>query len=89
MVPNECVLIKPIAGFIFFEYNKKMQKEKKSRIYDGGLYCDCGCGKCPVVDYNAAKKEVTLSDPAKPERGAFTMTSDEYNTLLKNAKEIK
>ncbi len=64
--------------------------EKQSiRIYDGANHCSCGCGECPVVDYLPKQGMVKVSDPAKPENGTFMMTVDEYNTLLKNATEIK
>lgn len=59
----------------------------KQRIYDGAKFCgkdDC----CPVVEHDDETNTVTLSDPAKPENGAFKMTTEEYNTLLANAKPI-
>jgi len=67
-------------------------KTKKIRIYDGALGCSngCGgCGGCPVVDYFPGKNTVVVSDPAKLDRGKFTMTVQDYNKMLSGAKQIK
>ena len=67
-------------------------KTKKIRIYDGALGCSngCGgCGGCPAVDYFPGKNTVILSDPAKPDRGKFSMTVQDYNKMLSGAKQIK
>ncbi|MFM7088197.1 MAG: hypothetical protein ACKOW9_01540 [Candidatus Paceibacterota bacterium] len=58
----------------------------KIELYDGAKFCDCGCGQCPVVEFDQANNEIKIYDPAKPERGTFRMSKDEYNTLLSNAK---
>lgn len=58
------------------------------RVYDGSMFCP-DCNDCPVVDFAPTEKTVTISDSAKPENGKFTMTLDEYNILVRNAKEIK
>lgn len=58
------------------------------RVYNGAAFC-ANCANCPVVDYHSEKGVVVVHDPAKPEQGAFTMTVEEYNALLKNAKPIQ
>lgn len=61
-------------------------KEKSIKIYDGANYC--GIGSCPIVEYFPNKKIVKISDPKKPRSGKFTISIEEYNSLLKNAKII-
>lgn len=59
----------------------------KKVIYDGKLFChtnDC----CPVAEHDEQNKTVRISDPSKPENGAFTMSTEEWNILLQNAKPI-
>lgn len=56
-------------------------------VYDGALLCHtANC--CPIVEYDEARGTVTIRDPHKPENGAFTMTKEEYNTLLANATPL-
>lgn len=62
-------------------------KEKIIKIYDGSNYC--GIGACPIVEYFPNKKSVKVSDPKKPRNGKFTMSVEEYNNLLKNAKIVQ
>lgn len=57
------------------------------RIYDGANFCE-SCSACPVVEYAHESGVVRMSDPAKPERGSFTMTVGEYNALLTHAQKI-
>lgn len=69
-------------------YTTIMKKENKvKRLYDGAAYCN-SCSNCPVVDYHPDQNVIKISDPAKPEKGYFTMTVEEYNTLLEHAKKI-
>jgi hypothetical protein len=66
-----------------------MKKNKNTiRIYNGAAFCP-SCSSCPVVEYSPDKKVVIISDPAKPKSGRFTMSVEEYNTLVKNAKPIE
>ncbi|MDO8571270.1 MAG: hypothetical protein Q7R79_01155 [bacterium] len=62
-----------------------MESQNGRRIYDGADYCP-GCTACPVAEYHEGSKSVVLRDPTKPQNGRFTMTVDEYNTLLRNAQ---
>lgn len=58
------------------------------RIYDGGKFChtpEC----CPVADYDQKEGRVTILDPQKPENGKFSMTREEWNTLLANGKPVE
>ncbi|MFH1078014.1 MAG: hypothetical protein V1745_01875 [Patescibacteria group bacterium] len=57
------------------------------RIYDQSSLCG-GNTCCPVVDINADKGLVRISDPAKPTSGTFTMTVEEYKTFLANAPRL-
>ena len=59
-----------------------MDNKKTIRIYN------CLVGACPVVDYNKLDNKITISDPSKPENGCFIMTVEEYNALIKNAKQV-
>ncbi len=43
---------------------------------------------CPMAVLDEERGLVTISDPAKSENGSFTMTKDEWNALVKNAKPI-
>ena len=58
------------------------------RIYDASLRCD-DCEKCPVADLDETTGNITLHDPAAPEKGAFVLTKAEWNALLTDGKEIK
>lgn len=64
-------------------------KQNFQRLYDGAEFCS-SCDHCPVVDHYLIDGVVVLRDPAKPARGRFTMTVDEYNNnnLVRNAKPI-
>lgn len=55
-------------------------------IYNGAEFCH-GSSGCPVVKYDQKDATVTISDPAKPQNGQYTMTVKEYNTLIENAKK--
>lgn len=59
----------------------------RTRIYNGALLCHTS-NCCPVVDHDEEHKTVTIHDPSKPENGSFTMTTEEWNLLAKNAKEV-
>ncbi|MDO8574809.1 MAG: hypothetical protein Q7R61_00830 [bacterium] len=63
-------------------------KEKFIKIYDSKDYCFGGLG-CPIVEYLPSKKLIKISDPKKPGNGKFTMSVEEYNNLLKNAKIVQ
>ena len=65
-----------------------MENPNVRRVYDGSLHCGCGQCSCPVADYDQATGMVTITDPAKPANGRFTMTLGEFNTLLANAQPI-
>lgn len=54
-------------------------------LYDGSKVCN-ECDKCPMAVLDEATGMVTLSDPAKPERGTTTMTAAEWNLLLQHAQ---
>ncbi len=56
-------------------------------VYDGAKFCH-NSSSCPVVKYDKKAGIVTLSDSAKPQNGQYTMTVEEYNTLLKNANKV-
>lgn len=60
---------------------------KPARVYDGSLWCD-KCDKCPVVELTADGRSVVIHDPDKPENGAFTMTVEQYNALISNARPV-
>lgn len=67
--------------------NYLTEKVMLREIYNGKSMChtdDC----CPVAVLDEEKGSVTISDPKKPENGSFTMTKDEWNTLVKNAKPV-
>lgn len=67
----------------------KKQKEIKkefAKIYDGAMFCDDG--HCPIVEHSQKSGLIKISDPAKPQNGQFTMTVEEFNTLLANAKKV-
>ena len=66
----------------------KKKSQNLVRIYDGVNLCG-GSSCCPVVDYDKYGNQVIISDPAKPEKGAFKMSIEEYNAFIKNAKLIK
>jgi len=55
------------------------------RVYDGAEFCG-HCHHCPVVDLSVEEGRVIIHDPHKPESGRFSMSVEEYNALLKNAK---
>lgn len=57
------------------------------RLYDGAQFCHTDAC-CPVADYSPANKTVRLYDPAKPEKGEFLFTDEEYRNFLNNAKNI-
>ncbi len=57
------------------------------KIYDGADFCSDDCC-CPRIVENRETGIVTLSDPAKPASGSFTMTRDEYNTMVNNLQPI-
>lgn len=59
----------------------------QTRIYDGALLCHTS-NCCPVVDHDNNRNVVIIHDPSKPENGSFTMTTEEWNLLVKNAKEV-
>jgi hypothetical protein len=62
--------------------------EAFSRVYDGTLMCHTS-NCCPVVDHDQSTGLVIIHDPAKPENGKFTMTKNEWNTLVRNAQPIE
>lgn len=55
-------------------------------LYNGANFCH-GSSGCPVIIHNKRAGTITLSDSAKPQNGQYTMTVEEYNTLLENAKK--
>jgi len=65
-----------------------MENPNVVRVYDGSLHCGCGQCSCPVADYDQATGTVTITDPDKPASGTFTMTREEFNALVANAKPI-
>lgn len=66
---------------------KKQAIYETEKIYDGRVYC--GVGACPVVEFSKKQGVVKIHDPAKPHMGTFTMTAEEYNTLIKNAPTVE
>lgn len=56
------------------------------QLYNGANFCH-DSSSCPVVMHDKNAATVTLSDPAKPQNGQYTMTVEEYNALLENAKK--
>lgn len=60
---------------------------KTVRVYDGALWCR-KCEHCPVVDHVPAEGKVVIHDPHKPENGRLTMTVEEFNALIANARPI-
>ncbi len=57
------------------------------QLYSGANFCH-NSSSCPVVVYDKKAGAITISDPAKPQNGQYTMTVEEYNTLLENAKRV-
>ena len=56
-------------------------------LYDGRALChEQGC--CPLVE-SLPGGRVRVYDPAKPENGAFTCTTEEYNNILAHAKRAE
>jgi hypothetical protein len=59
----------------------------ESRIlYNGANMChskDC----CPIIE-RQADGTIVVHDPAKPESGRFTMTTDELRAMLGKAPDI-
>ncbi|MCL6096602.1 MAG: hypothetical protein M1444_02910 [Patescibacteria group bacterium] len=62
-------------------------KKTHVELYNGANFCH-GKSSCPVVVYDKKAATIRLNDPAKPENGQYTMTVEEYNTLLENAKKV-
>lgn len=62
-------------------------KKEKIILYNGANFCG-SCGQCPMVEYYPDKDLVKIGDPAKPERGKFHMSAEEYRSLIANAKKI-
>jgi len=50
------------------------------------MFCDDG--HCPIVEHSTDSGLIKISDPAKPHNGQFTMTVEEFNTLIANAKKV-
>jgi hypothetical protein len=79
---------------ILFQYtclllftNRRSKMAQTLRIYNGVDFChDKDC--CPVVDFDKQSNKVMIHDPAKPENGRFSMTIEEFNTLLENAQPV-
>ncbi|MBD3250859.1 hypothetical protein GF380_00045 [Candidatus Uhrbacteria bacterium] len=57
-------------------------------VYNGALYCSPCCSNCPEAKYDPIKGTVTIADPAKPQNGSFTMSTQEWNALVTHGKPI-
>ena len=57
-------------------------------IYNGAEMC-CKKDCCPIITHDKKAGTITIKDPAKPENGSFSMSVEEYNLIVRNAKPIK
>lgn len=64
-----------------------MQKTQNlEKLYDGRNSCHTS-NCCPVAEKHGDK--VIIFDPAKPQKGKFEFTVNEYNSFLKGAKSAR
>lgn len=57
-------------------------------VYDGALECrTCRSAKCPKVVLQSDNR-VRIFDPDKPESGSFTMSVEEWNSMVNTALPI-